>query len=540
MIFGEVLVGEAEGAILAHSVSVQSVSGHISSLRKGHLLTRSDIETLHAAGVSRVTVARLEETDIGEDDAASRLANELEIAGVRIGPASTGRVNFFALEGGLFTVDPDVIDGINAVDPAVTIATLSDYDRVQSGQMVATVKIIPFAVDAGIIERIEKRISGRAAFGVLPFRPQRVGLIQTVLPSVKPSVLDKTKRIMEARIARNAGTVCGEMRVAHRMADLKEAIRQMQAACDTLIVFGASAVADPADIVPQAIREAGGTVHHIGMPVDPGNLLILGELDGKPVIGAPGCARSAKENGFDWVLDRLMAGVEVTPQDIVGMGVGGLLMEIPSRPQPRQAEPAARPVTVAIALLAAGQSRRMGGPNKLLARIDGEPIVRLSARRALASGGSPVIAVLGHMAGEIEAALSGLNVTTAINGAYAVGISSSIKAGLLHVPADADGMMVLLADMPALGPDHLKRLIDAFAKAGGSAVVRASFDGKRGNPVILPRSLFGAIERLTGDVGARHLIETGDTPVIDVEIGPAAMVDVDTPDDLQTAGGVIA
>jgi len=535
MIFGEVPVREAEGAILAHSVSTGA-----SNLRKGHVLTHGDIEALHKAGISRVTVARLSPADLGEDEAASRLARTLRIDGVRIGPASTGRVNFFALEAGLFTVDPDVIDGINAVDPAVTIATLKNYDRVEPGQMMATVKIIPFAVDTAIIGEIEKQIAGKLAFGIRPFRPQSVGLIQTVLPSVKPSVLDKTKRVIEARVVRNAGTITGEMRVSHRTADLMEAIRRMAPVTDTLIVFGASAVADPADIVPQAIREAGGTVHHIGMPVDPGNLLILGEFDGKPVLGAPGCARSPKENGFDWVLDRLMAGIDVTPQDIVGMGVGGLLMEIPTRPQPRQAKPAERPVMVAVALLAAGQSRRMGGPNKLLARIDGEPIVRLSAQRALACGGHPVIAVLGHMAGEIEKALSGLNVVTAVNGAYATGISSSIKTALLHVPADADGMMVLLADMPALGPDHLKRLIDVFAKVGGSAVVRATFDGKRGNPVILPRGLFGAIQQLTGDVGARHLIETGDMPVIDVEIGPAAMVDVDTPDDLQTAGGVIA
>ncbi|RCS21713.1 4-diphosphocytidyl-2C-methyl-D-erythritol kinase [Phyllobacterium salinisoli] len=535
MRFGEIPVLEAEGAILAHSASTG-----ITSLRKGHVLTRDDIEALHKAGVSRVTVARLEVGDIDENDAASRLARALQFDGVRGGPASTGRVNFLALESGLFTVDSDIIHGINAVDPAVTIATLKNYDRVKPGQMVATVKIIPFGVDAALIERIETQVARRPAFGMRPFRKQRVGLIQTVLPSVKSGVLDKTKRVTEARVVHNCGLIAGEMRVSHRTTNLAEAIRQMSATSDMLIVFGASAVADPADTVPQAIREAGGVVHHIGMPVDPGNLLILGELGGKPVIGAPGCARSPKENGFDWVLDRLMAGIPVTPRDIIGMGVGGLLMEIPTRPQPRQAEPAARAVCVAIALLAAGRSSRMGGPNKLLARIDGEPIVRLSAQRALKSGGSPVIAVLGHMAGEIEAALSGLNLVIAANGAYATGISSSIKTALLHVPADADGMMVLLADMPALGPEHLRRLIEAFAEAGGGAVVRATFDGKRGNPVILPRSLFGAIERLTGDIGARHLIETGDAPVIDVEIGPAAMVDVDTPDDLHVAGGVIA
>lgn len=84
-----------------------------------------------------------------------------------------------------------------------------------------------------------------------------------------------------------------------------------------------------------AIELAGGSVDHLRMPVDPGNLLLLGEFSGRPVIGAPGCARSMKENGFDFVLYRLLAGLTVSSTDIRRMGVGGLLMEIPSRPQPR-------------------------------------------------------------------------------------------------------------------------------------------------------------------------------------------------------------
>ena len=126
------------------------------------------------------------------------------------------------------------------------------------------------------------------------------------------------------------------------------------------------------------------------MPVDPGNLLILGELDGKPVIGAPGCARSPKENGFDWVLARLMAGIAVTPSDISGMGVGGLLMEIPSRPQPRAPELLARSNSIVAILLAAGRSSRMGS-NKLFATFDGVPLLRHSAETALASEAAPVV-----------------------------------------------------------------------------------------------------------------------------------------------------
>ena len=175
------------------------------------------------------------------------------------------------------------------------------------------------------------------------------------------------------------------------------------------------------------------------MPVDPGNLLLTAELDGRRVIGAPGCARSPKENGFDWVLQRLLADIDVTPEDIVAMGVGGLLMEIVSRPQPRDpAEPVgdAAPKIAAV-ILAGGRSSRMGGPNKMLATLDDKPLVRIAAEAALASQADPVIVVTGHMRVAVAAALDGLDVTFAHNPDFADGLSTSLRSG---IGAVASGM----------------------------------------------------------------------------------------------------
>jgi molybdenum cofactor cytidylyltransferase len=313
---------------------------------------------------------------------------------------------------------------------------------------------------------------------------------------------------------------------------------ELAPASDMLIVFGASAVSDDDDVIPAAIRLAGGRVERTGAPVDPGNLLVLGTLGGKPVIGAPGCARSPKENSFDWVLDRHCAGLAVGAADIAGLGVGGLLMEIPSRPQPREGKPKA--ASVGAVLLAAGRSSRMGGPNKLLARFDGVPLVRRTAERLLASGADPVIAVVGHQAAGMREALAGLAVTIVENRDFASGIAGSLKAGIRALPGAVDGALVVLADMPGVMTADHQRLVAAFSRHGGQAVVRATAGGQRGNPVILPRALMARVEELDGDTGARHLVETGGLEIVDVELGEAARIDVDTPEALAAAGGTLA
>ena len=217
-----------------------------------------------------------------------------------------------------------------------------------------------------------------------------------------------------------------------------------------MIVFGASAIADRRDVIPAAITEIGGAIEHFGMPVDPGNLLLIGSAGGVPVLGAPGCARSPVENGFDWVLMRLLAGLKVTRAELTGMGVGGLLMEIVTRPQPRTVADLEANRNVAAIVLAAGRSTRMGGPNKLLAELDGKKLVRIVAEQALASKATDVIVVTGHQADLVEQALAGLNVKFVRNPDFAGGLASSVKAGISAVPDNADGAVVCLGDMPLI------------------------------------------------------------------------------------------
>jgi len=239
----------------------------------------------------------------------------------------------------------------------------------------------------------------------------------------------------------------------------------------------------------------------------------------------------------------MLAGEKPLAHDLTGMGVGGLLMEIETRPRPRDSrEQQDRAVTVAAVILAAGKASRMGEAcaHKLLAEFDGKPLVRRAAETALAADAVYVAVVTGHRRGEIEAALSGLGVTTVENPDYASGMASSLISGFSAASVrDADGVLVMLADMPGVTAADLNALISAFRAVSGRAIVRAGSRGKHGNPVILPRSLGDAVMRLEGDVGARHIIETSGLPVIDVDIGDAAHLDVDTPEAVLAAGGLL-
>lgn len=539
MKFGEFPVAGAEGLMLAHAVKLPE-----RTLRKGHRVSRADVEALTQAGIASVTAARIEAGDLDEDEAARRLAATIAPDHLRFSEAATGRVNVYAASDGLFIADRRVVDRVNRIDPAITLACLADHVRVRAGDMVATFKIIPLAVPGIKVEAACDALSAAAAFEVKPFRQYAVSLIATELPSLKPAVMEKTTRVLERRLAVYGNQLAREQRVPHRQGSLAVEIARALEAPDNspklVIVFGASAVIDGDDVIPAAIRQAGGEILSVGMPVDPGNLIVLGRIGETYIVGAPGCARSPKENGFDWILDRILAGEKPDARDLTSMGVGGLLMEIESRPRPRESSEDHRPATVAVVILAAGKASRMGegGAHKLLAEFDGEPLVRRAAKTALATNAAPVVVVTGHRQSEIVAALSGLDVTAVENPDYASGMASSLVSGFSAAPARySDGVLVMLADMPGVTTADLNLLIAAFRSASGRAIVRAVSLGKRGNPVILPRLLGDAVMRLEGDVGARHIIETSGLPVIDVDIGEAAHLDVDTPEAVVAAGG---
>lgn len=329
MKFGPIPLDEAIGGVVAHAVRLPGLV-----LKKGNVVTADHVAALRAAGVADIVVARLEAGDVAEDVAAERIATAVRGEGLRLDPPFTGRCNLRATRAGLLVAAPAAVDAVNAVDEAITLATLEPLQPVEDGEMVATVKIIPFAVEEEKLDRALAAARG-AVLSVAAFRPLAVNVVSTLLPGLKNNTVNKTLRVLAERLAPAGARILSETRVPHEAGALKAALEAVRGG-DLTIVFGASAITDRRDVIPSAIEQAGGRIEHFGMPVDPGNLMLLARgADGRPVLGAPGCARSPKENGFDFVLQRMLADVPVTGADIKRMGAGGLLKEIVSRPQPR-------------------------------------------------------------------------------------------------------------------------------------------------------------------------------------------------------------
>ncbi|HWD28345.1 MAG TPA: molybdopterin-binding/glycosyltransferase family 2 protein [Rhizomicrobium sp.] len=532
MEFDYVAIADALGAILAHGLRAGG-----KRFKKGRVLSDADLGEIARAGIAQLAVARMGESDIGEDEAATRVAALCGGADVRTGAAFTGRVNLYARADGLVLIDGETIAAINQLDEAVTVATVPPYARVAKGQMLATIKIIPFAAPRAAVEAAERILDEAGApVRVQAFAPHRAALISTALPDTKPSLLDKNRAALGDRLAAVGSQIVFERRIAHETEVLAAALDEAaRSGADPILVFGASAITDRRDVIPAAIAAAGGAVVHFGMPVDPGNLLLLGRLAGRTVIGLPSCARSPKLNGFDFVLWRVLAGLPVGRAELAGMGVGGLLTEIPTRPQPRDERmiEAPRLPRIGAVVLAAGLSSRMGG-NKLLTPVGGKPMVRHAVEAALASAAAPVVVVTGHAGGAVREALAPLAVTFVDNPDFSKGLSTSLKRGLSALPDDVDGAVIVLGDMPGVTGALIDTLIAAFDPSEDRAICVAARGGKRGNPVLWARRFFPEMLAIEGDVGARQLMVQYGEMVCEVEAADdAPLTDIDTPQALE-------
>lgn len=328
MKFGDVPVEQARGAILAHSVSCNG-----SRLRKGAILDDAHLAQLSAAGITTVTVARMEQGDVHEDAAALQLAQSIcpnpASVNIRLSDAFTGRVNLIATTAGIVRLDRDKLIAMNAIDPMITVATVPDYQQVAEGSLIATIKIISYAV-----HQDQLSLACTRANATISLIAPQIKTADLILSDIGTSVTEKGVSAIEARLAALNVTLSETRIVPHETSAIADALGKSSA--ELSLILTGSATSDQEDVAPRALRQAGGQLIRFGMPVDPGNLLFHGTLEGRPVIGLPGCARAPALNGADWVMSRIICGITPTAQDFAEMSVGGLLKEIPTRPLPRR------------------------------------------------------------------------------------------------------------------------------------------------------------------------------------------------------------
>jgi molybdenum cofactor cytidylyltransferase len=222
----------------------------------------------------------------------------------------------------------------------ITLATLMTHSPVRGRQIVATVKIIPYAVPESVVSAVEAIATGsRPVVRVDALSRRSVGMILSGSTSIHQRLVSDFAPLRE-RIERLGSSVTRTDFVAlddegdeGALADMMK--RQLDSGIRLILFAGETAIMDAHDIVPRAVERAGGHVESVGAPVDPGNLLMLAYLGDVPVVGAPGCARSRKINIVDWILPRLLAGDRLSRKDIIALGHGGLLQDVPERGMPR-------------------------------------------------------------------------------------------------------------------------------------------------------------------------------------------------------------
>lgn len=522
MKFASIKLAGAKGHILAHSAALER-----GALKKGITLGADDLEKLQQMGHEFVTVAMLEHGDIAENAAAQTLADAFLVDGVKTTKAFAGRVNLVAEHDGILSLNVPAIEAFNAVDEAITVATLPKFARVKKGSLLATLKIIPYGVAETQIDRAIQCL-GQGALQLHGFTPRSCDIILTRTARFKASLLDKAEKLLKVRIT-PLGLHMKTCRIVdHTAQAVADAIQTAKS--DIVLILGASATSDRRDVVPAGIVAAGGQIKRFGMPVDPGNLLVLGTHRGRAVVGLPGCVRSPTLNGADWVLERICANMPMDATDIIGMGVGGLLKEIPDRIQPRMHRDQTRSGVTAV-LLAAGSSARMRGADKLMRKVGETSLLRHCVKVALGSDIDHCIVVLKKGAEDHRKALQGLHVEIVETDDAALGMSASLRAGVLALNATPKAILVGLTDMPDLTSDHFNQVIAAHDPDRNRYIIcPVNPNGKRGHPVLFDVKFIENLANLQGDTGAKAIVKNVPEWVFEVPMDAAVSLDLDTPE----------
>ncbi len=522
MYFGEVLIEKSIGNILGHTLNVNG-----KKLSKGRKISKEDVKILKEFGYRSIICAKSDKNDIHEDVIAKKVGNLFINETVISEDPHTGRTNLLASKSGLLEINEEAIEKFNSTSEEVTIATLKNYSKVKKGEMIATIKIIPFFVSTKVLNKIKNSILKKSLY-IHSFENKKVGLILTHVGKQNIKLNNISINRIEERLKKFNSSLTEIVTCEHNSETISNYIKVLKnKKINIILILGASAIVDIKDKIPEAIISSNGKIIRFGMPVDPGNLLLIGKIKNISVIGLPGCARSPSLNGFDWVLERVIANVTISNKDIYQMGVGGLLKTI------NKNKKSYKKYNIANIILAAGQSKRMKKVNKLLININSKNMIQNIIDTATKSNARDNIIVLGHEKEQIEKFVK-KNITIVANNEYKNGLSTSLKKGISALPEDCDAAVIILGDMPKISFNLINSLIKNFDPKNNINIVIPSHKGKRGNPILIGRKFFPDILKLKGDMGAKNIINNNINDIYDIpQRTSSSLIDIDTKEDLK-------
>ena len=523
---------ESIGLVLAQTYNLTN-----KTISKGTFITNEILDYFKMGNVQTILCAVPEEGDIHEDEAAEAISNAIDKNQIYAEKASTGRVNFKSQSLCLVRYERALIREVNLVDESIAFSIVEHNQLIAKNDLIATLKIIPFFTKKKYVDQVIKILARNELFKIHTLKKKEVALIQTCFEWQKKSIFTATSNVTRARLEALGCPLKKETLIPH---DYKSLCLEIESSIDNgaqlLLISGASAITDRSDYIPKAILSVGGEIIQFGLAVDPGNLLLIGKVGSTTIIGMPGCARSPKLNGFDWVLQLLIANVPINKEELADMGAGGLLMEIASRPLPRALAKSVkkREKKIMGVILAAGNSTRMGQDNKLLKNIGGASLVRNTAIEMLKSDIDSCSIVLGYQSDKVAAAIKDLNINLILNPLWEEGQASSLKAALNTLDTSYSDLLVMLGDLPGVKSKHINKVIEGHLLTDNrkSKITIPSFNGKKGNPVIWGRSFFSDLSNLEGDVGGRALFGQHPAAINLIDMDDKAVVtDTDTPED---------
>ena len=316
-------VEQAVGMTLCHDITAMRDGFKGAAFRRGHVIEEADVEKMKDLGKRTVFIWEENAVELHEEDCALRMAAMAPVEGARYTGPSEGKVLLMADTEGMFRVDTELLGQVNGIGD-LTISTLPDHYPVKPGMRLASMRIVPLVTQERQIIEAEALCRERPLLRLLPYGPRRAGVIVTGSEVYTGRIQDKFEPVVRRKLAAYPGEILGVTLCDDDVDMIVSAARSfLERGADLLIFTGGMSV-DPDDVTPSAVRSLGARVVSHGVPAQPGNMTLVAYLGDIPVLAVPGAAISLPTTIFDVLLPAIYAGEEITKEDLIRLGDGGL------------------------------------------------------------------------------------------------------------------------------------------------------------------------------------------------------------------------